>query len=369
MPTTLLQPVSLVVFISSRNGGQSSSYSGKMTRSEAAGWTTPVVKIPGNNFEFLAGYENLYKGNAWGGGFLYSRIPSSNDNPISSLSIGDKDAQHIVVAKRVDYLDNENSELWITYDGGRNWKNKSSGLPDSLYFTSVVIDDRDSNLIWVTVAGFINGVKVYRSNNGGDTWMNISRNLPNIPVNIIVQDQRSLHNPVYLGTDIGVYYTNDSLTNWMLFSKELPNVIVSDLEIQPKEQKLYASTFGRGIWSVSTLDTLHIWPEDTIVKEEPKDTSNVGLPQSSLQQSNDIFELYPNPSNGHLNIKYDISEAGEYSLELINIMGKVVSTERVSLSQGPGQHQLNFDVLSGSYFLKIKGSGKPQVVRLKILRE
>ena len=354
-------------FYWSNNGGRNVRYLGDLSLNENAAWTTPVIQLPGDDFEVLAGYENLYYWSPMTSEYLYSSIPSSNDNPIVDIAIG-KTVDDMAVVKRPNFLDNENSEIWVTNNRGTKWTNRSAGLPDSLFFTSVIIDDRDSGMMWVSIGGFENGQKVFRSSDAGANWSNISRNLPNIPINILVQDRQALNNAVYAGTDIGVYYTNDSLNSWILYSKELPNVIVSDLQIHKGSRKLVASTFGRGLWNSSLIDTIHIWPEDTMKKPDPKDTNDPKDPVVILEQNktNDSYWIFPNPSNGQVQLEYSRSTKGPVKFDLIDVMGQVVWRDQFELNNGEGQRILQFNVLPGNYYLRINDGPKPQVVRIVI---
>jgi hypothetical protein len=123
--------------------------------------------------------------------------------------------------------------------------------PDTLLIvSSLTTNPNDENEVWITLAGWENGEKVYRSDDAGLTWENRTGTLPNIPVNaIIAQDtDGSPAEAVYIGTDIGVFYYDASLGDWIPYSNDLPLVEVTDLEINYSDNKLLAGTFGRGIW-------------------------------------------------------------------------------------------------------------------------
>ncbi len=120
-----------------------------------------------------------------------------------------------------------------------------TGLP-TLAITYIAIDPLDPDLICVTLSGFLEGEKIYRSTDGGTTWNNISGNLPNVPANTVVFS--GSNGGMYIGTDLGVFYHDDDLGNWQPFWQNMPNTIVMELEIDPTEQQLYAATYGRGIW-------------------------------------------------------------------------------------------------------------------------
>ena len=51
--------------------------------------------------------------------------------------------------------------------------------------------------------------------------------------------------------DLGVFTKDSTLNDWNLYNNNsLPNVIVNELEIQYQSNKLFAATYGRGLWSI-----------------------------------------------------------------------------------------------------------------------
>ena len=65
---------------------------------------------------------------------------------------------------------------------------------------------------------------------------------------------------------------------------------------------------------------------------------------------------YPNPFNPTTNIKFQVAKAGEVSLEVYDVLGRVVSSQSLGV-QAPGQHTVPFNAVSlasGSYFYRLK---------------
>ncbi|MFM2393665.1 MAG: hypothetical protein RLZZ546_1647, partial [Bacteroidota bacterium] len=129
-----------------------------------------------------------------------------------------------------------------------SWTNITAGLPN-LFITGLAVNPDDATEVYVTMSGYSDGEKVYKSNNSGTNWDNISDNLPNVPINCIVfHDTPSNIDAVYIGTDIGVFYRDNNIGQWIFFSNFLPVTIVNDLYINTANNTIAAGTYGRGLW-------------------------------------------------------------------------------------------------------------------------
>jgi ligand-binding sensor domain-containing protein len=53
---------------------------------------------------------------------------------------------------------------------------------------------------------------------------------------------------IYVGNDAGVFVSPDSGNSWMNMTGNLPNVMVVDLVMQEREKTLSAATYGRSLW-------------------------------------------------------------------------------------------------------------------------
>lgn len=332
----------------------------------SGGWTTPVEQHPSVPGDYYFGTDNVTLVSGTLGRKQLGFMPSSGSDPISAFAVCGLNTNYLIAAKRPYFPNNTNTKVYYTSNEGTTWKDITTGLPDSLYCTAVAIDDRNPQLIWATFGGFGLNQKVYRSEDGGSTWKNISRNLPNVPVNTIVQDIRSVNNAVYVGCDVGVYYTNDSLASWQLYAKSFPNVIVSDLEVHFKERRLYASTFGRGIWSVGVIDSTHFFPEDT-VKKDPVDTTEKEITVQELF-TNAHFSLFPNPNAGEFNLIMESQSNLDITLSIVNVMGATVFKTEEQVGIGKSVKFFDLQLPDGAYYLRIDGNGKSKVQKFLIAR-
>jgi photosystem II stability/assembly factor-like uncharacterized protein len=305
---------------------------------EEGEWITPYLYSKTNN-AIYAGFGNLWKsmddGDTWQMLSNMSNMNGANfPAPASALAQCSNDKDIIYMAKRIYHSYNSKSELWVTKDEGNTWSNITNGLPDSLYFTYLTVDDDNADIAWVTCSGFKAGQKVYNTTNGGVSWTNISQNLPNIPVNTIVLDEQSPNHTIYIGTDLGVYMTHDTLSlGWLLHGTDLPNVIVSELEIDYNTNDLYAATFGRGIW---------------------KTDMSIPLLVDEINIANIDIQITPNPNNGRFSINLSSNESYKSRLNVIDVMGKVVYSIEINILLGETVIELKLEELnSGIYFVQL----------------
>jgi photosystem II stability/assembly factor-like uncharacterized protein len=309
---------------------------------EAGEWTTPIVRDPNNNSILYTGFTNVFK--SPDGGTTWSSVSNLSGPPITAIAVCPANSNSIYVTKRVVGSTMAGAKAWMTSNGGTNWKDITAGLPDTLYFTSVAVDDVDPNTAWVTCGGFYSGVKIFKTSNGGTNWTNVSYNLPNLPVNTVMK--RAGTGELYVGCDVGIYKLVNGQTTWALFSNGLPNVIVSDIEIQYASQTMYASTFGRGIWSIDLAN-------GTSVTEDPMNEAGI--------------QINPSLNNGEFQLNVTGMKAEKGTFEIIDITGRKVFSENIGFHSGnyTGSYALRLNY--GLYFAKVSvGNGFSRVQRFVV---
>jgi photosystem II stability/assembly factor-like uncharacterized protein len=112
----------------------------------------------------------------------------------------------------------------------------------------VAVDPSNPMRLWVTRTQ-IGGGLVYRSDNGGVTWVNCTNGLPSIPMNSVVVDPAN-YKRVWVSGDVGVYQTLDMGKTWSAFANGLPNAMAADLYFHKQDRMLICGTRNRGAWAV-----------------------------------------------------------------------------------------------------------------------
>ncbi|HZM75975.1 MAG TPA: hypothetical protein VFC19_09625 [Candidatus Limnocylindrales bacterium] len=236
----------------STDGGTTRSSFGSTT-SDRRGWLTPVVFDPSNPAimyyggnrvnrstnsaaSFTVISPDLTRGQGGTGGAPFGTI--------TTMAVARSSAATI-------YVGTDDGRMWVTRNTGSTWTEITAGLP-LRWMTRVAVDPTDANLVYATVSGFRNGERlahVFRSVNGGTSWVDISGNLPDSPANDIVIDPRD-RTRLHVAADSGVFTSTDGGINWAASGTGLPLVPISDLEATNNGTTtvLTAATFGLGMY-------------------------------------------------------------------------------------------------------------------------
>jgi photosystem II stability/assembly factor-like uncharacterized protein len=180
---------------------------------------------------------------------------SAKGGLISSLASGAPLVERLAVV----YAGTTAGELFVNFRDGSGWLNRSAGLP-GLPILDITVSPNNPLVAYVTmsdVPGDGKASEVWYTANGGQTWANISSNLPqNITAYALAFDPRAFpttpQGRIYVGTDVGVYLTLNNGASWQPLGNGLPNVPVVDLQFEPNNDLLAAATQGRGVFVLST---------------------------------------------------------------------------------------------------------------------
>ncbi len=144
------------------------------------------------------------------------------------------------------------SGINVSTDAGLHFHGVST-LPgaSNSYILGIGIHPTLDSTAFVTL-GVANHPKIYRTDDLGDTWMNITNNLPDVPVHSIISMP---YNPdiIWAGTDIGLFESVDAGSTWNYAANGIPAAAIVKLKIVG--QDVVAATHGRGVWSVH-IDSL-----------------------------------------------------------------------------------------------------------------
>jgi IPT/TIG domain/PKD domain/FG-GAP-like repeat/FG-GAP repeat len=153
------------------------------------------------------------------------------------------------------------AQVFRTTNGGSSWVQAISGLPGNS-ITDLEIDPTDPLKVYAALAG-TSGTMVYYTTNGGASWSPRGSGLPNFSAQCVRVDPTDTQT-LYAGTDVGVYRSTDGGASWSRFGTGMPAVSVYDLQALSDGSILRAATHGRGMWQLTVTGVTNHAPAASI---------------------------------------------------------------------------------------------------------
>jgi len=135
--------------------------------------------------------------------------------------------------------------LYISTDAGQNWALKTSGLPGNAIYE---ILPSPTNPMEIYLG---NGLGLYKSIDGGETWNEAHVDLPDRTVQTILIDPEENNTIFAAFFNEGIYRSTDSGVSWSHKSEGLTNLQITTLAISPSSSAnpmLYAGSWGGGVF-------------------------------------------------------------------------------------------------------------------------
>lgn len=173
-------------------------------------------------------------------------LNSSNNGSIQSIEVAKADSDVI-------YAGTTDGTLWVTTDGGEDWDEITDSDFPARNITRIATNPENAEEVYVVFGGFNVQTPnteghVFKSDDGGKSWENISANLPDAPLSSVVVDVRSKYAGVYVGGALGVWVLSEGSDDWLPYGTGMPYTLVSSLKLNPETGVMAAATYGRSIW-------------------------------------------------------------------------------------------------------------------------
>lgn len=234
-------------------------------------WTTPVHISPHDGQTIYTGAQVLLRspdrGETW-----HEISPDLTTNDPEKIA-GEGHIQYCTittisesaVTAGVIWVGTDDGKVQVTRNHGETWRDVTpnlvaAGAPESYWVSRVVASNLREGTAYVAKSGYRRDdfrPFLYKTTDFGATWTVVSGNLPDAPINVIVEDRE---NPdlLFVGTDRGVHVSIDAGRRWVALQNNMPAVVVRDLVVHAREDDLVAGTYGRGIFitDISPLQEL-----------------------------------------------------------------------------------------------------------------
>jgi photosystem II stability/assembly factor-like uncharacterized protein len=215
-------------------------------------WVAPTLVSPHNPDIVYHGMQYLMRsedrGNTWefiSPDLSYNDPVKMGDISFQTVSVFDESPLRFGLL----YAGTDDGRIWRTKDGGKNWTEIRNGAVPRKFVSRIVASAYDIGTVYMAQTGRRDDdfqVYVWKSDDFGDTWQDISGNIPVGPVNTIREDPVN-RDILYAGTDGGVFVSKDGGKKWDILGN-LPFSYVHDLAIHPRDNMIIIATHGRGMW-------------------------------------------------------------------------------------------------------------------------
>jgi photosystem II stability/assembly factor-like uncharacterized protein len=220
-------------------------------------WQTPILISRHNQDVFYYGTNKFHRSFAKGDSSItlspdLTTNPKQGDVPFGTLVATSESPMHFGLI----YVGSDDGNIQVTKDGGYTWNLITKKLPKGLYVSRVTASAFREGRVYASLNGYRNDnflAYLYVSDDYGENWRAIGKDLPNEPINVVKEDLTN-ENILYVGTDGGLYASIDAGNSFMMWNKGLPySVPVHDIALHPRDNDIILGTHGRSIY-IAKLD-------------------------------------------------------------------------------------------------------------------
>lgn len=219
---------------------------------ESGAWITPFILDETNSDIMFIGYKNVWRClnvKAGSGQIHWEKI---------SNNLGGTNGTDMAVLEQspantsVLYAGRYDEKVFRTdnaFAGTPTWVEITQFLPQTVTPGDIEAHPFNENIVYILL-----GSSVYKSEDKGETWTDISGTLPDVHKTSIAFYKNS-NEGLYVSSDLGVFYREEGMDDWIWFSDGLPvDASVNEIEIwyhpdSISQDVIRAGTYGRGMWS------------------------------------------------------------------------------------------------------------------------
>ncbi len=340
-------------FVETQRGGINATYdmgyifqgaTDGIDRSEPTNWDAPYIMSIHDEFKMITGTNKLYINRE----FVPIWEPLTDDltdGPDGTTRNGSITAIHeSPIVENMVLAGTGDGNIWLgNLNDGNSFNRISDNLPNQ-YVTDVAASDTYPNTIYACHSGYRdndNSAMIFRSDDLGETWEDISGDLPSIAINEILIIPATGDSIIFVATDAGVYGTTDAAQTWERLGTNMTIIPVYDLVWNEAKNELVAATFGR---SIQSYDLEPIVNPEISVAVSPTE-------QTAIER----VKVFPSLASDIINVEYFNIEPGRTSdVAIVSSNGQLIKLIENITDQNVSQQIDVSNLAAGAYFVKVK---------------
>ncbi len=323
-------------------------------------WLAPFILSPHNPGIIYHGtqfvYRSMNEGKTWeriSPDLTYNDNKKKGDIPYQTIfTISESPLKFGVI-----YAGTDDGRVWMTKNSGEVWKEINKGIAYRKWVSQLEASRFVEGRVYMTQNGKREddfAAYIWKSDDYGDTWIDITANIPYGPVNVIREDPKN-ENILYVVTDYGVFVSLNGGESWETLTGNLPTVYVHDLVIHPRDDIAVIATHGRGIWA---LDVRLI--RDVAAVDPDTDCAILDFEDCMLPYKQNRRYSY---SSTELKAPFFMNSNGKVEAKIINSDEDIIKEIEIEGEKGLNSVSWNLMVeeetyaREGNYKLQLEGEG------------
>ena len=252
-PKNMLTEYVYASIVRSTNGGTSwRDATAGINQADRVLFIMPFTMDPNNPQRLMAGTFKVYLSTTQGSGWI-AASPGLTTNPdsgnVSTMAFDPTDPA-------TAWAGTTDGNVQVTHNlgAGATWTNMAGSPLPLRAVRSIAVDPTNNKRIFVSFSGYDLQTPetpghVFRTTDGGISWLNVSSGLADAPIRSILIDPDA-PSTAYIGTDMGVYASSDNGASWQPLGDKFPFTAVHMLTLNRTLRRLRAGTHGRGVWEL-----------------------------------------------------------------------------------------------------------------------
>jgi photosystem II stability/assembly factor-like uncharacterized protein len=233
-------------------------------------WNSPIIPSPHDKHTVYFGGNVVFKSTDFGKTWeqispdLTTNDPEKQKDAGGPIAFENSTAEYYTtiislaespVQKGLIWAGTDDGNLQVSNDGGQNWINVVRNVRDVPANSPVSHVELSRTSAQVAYVSFDRHMfddfrpYIFKTSDGGKTWRSIAGNIPaKAYIQVVREDPK---NPalLYAGTELGLFVSYTAGSEWTpLTLKNLPNVSVHDIVVHSRDNDLILATHGRSVW-------------------------------------------------------------------------------------------------------------------------
>jgi len=345
-------------------------------------WTFPITISPYDHNKIYVGSQFVHQttdgGRSWS---IISPDLTTNDEsklgPSGGLTRDNLAVEMGCVIFAIAESRLEEGTIWagsndglvhITRDGGKTWANVTKNIPDLPPWGTISNLEPSryaSGTAYLTVDFHqVNSRDpyVYKTTDFGKSWKSIASNIKKSVFSYVhwIHEDPIRQGLLYLGTENSIFVSFNDGKKWLPLQNNLPHAPVHHMVIQENYNDLVIGTYGRGFWIMDDITPLQQLTDNVLQSEthlfKPRHTYRMHSIAGGPRAS----------SRAYINYYLKSVPKGGVKLSILDANGNLVNTIRASAQPGINRAAWNLSYPGANPAkLRTKPPGNPHVVEEK----